>query len=58
VSITFTTHGDAKAPGTLLHVFVKNRSSDTSFAAPARDFVGNHAQWQRHAALGTTERNP
>src|SRR3954463_10983048 len=31
VSITFTTHGDAKAPNTLLHVFVKNRSSDTSF---------------------------
>ncbi|MBV9325977.1 MAG: RICIN domain-containing protein, partial [Chloroflexi bacterium] len=58
VFITFNTHADDKHATTLLHVFVKNRSSTTSTPERASDYITNLLEFQRHEALGNSELNP
>ena len=59
VSITFHTHSeDDRDPNTVLHVFIKNRSSDTSFSENSSDYISNHLAYQRLSNAGVNERNP
>jgi phospholipase C len=58
ISITFDTHSENKNADTVLHVFVKNRSNTSSTPERQRDFFSNLAAWQRHAELGTADKNP
>jgi phospholipase C len=58
VFITFNTQVDNKLANTLLHVFVKNRSSTTATPERASEYVANLLEFQRHEALGASELNP
>ncbi|MBV9579384.1 MAG: RICIN domain-containing protein [Chloroflexi bacterium] len=58
VFITFNTHSDNKNANTLLHVFVKNRSSSTATPERASEYVANLLEFKRHEKLGDSERNP
>lgn len=44
VSITFNTI-QSRSVDTVIHVFIKNRSSDTSFSDSATDYISNHLAW-------------
>lgn len=50
ISIEFHTHDDDLDDNTLLHLFVRNRSSDTSWPAHPTDFIGNYLSYQNHEA--------
>lgn len=58
VSITFLTHEWEKAAGTLVHVFVKNRASDSSTSLHESDYISNQLSWDRYKQARDTERNP
>ena len=61
VSITFNTHNDDKAASTVLHVFVKNRSSTSQTPEGASDFISNWLALQRYQSTGDLndgDRNP
>ena len=58
VTITFNTHGDNKEASTTLHVFVKNRSTDTSWFDTASDHPSNQLSFQAHEISGPFDRNP
>jgi len=58
VAVTFRTLEAGREDGTLVHVFVKNRSTDTSIPLPENDFLSNKAGWDRHEAAVGAERNP
>ena len=58
VNITFNTHDDDKDGDTLLHVFIKNRSNDSSDPESDSDFISNLLAYQRALSLGDTEINP
>ena len=61
ILITFNTNGDSKDdrdPDTVLHVFIKNRSSDTSFVSDASDFISNHLAYLDYASKDPYEVNP
>ena len=46
VAITFTTHNDDKNNDTVLHIFVKNRRSDTSLNVGQCDYITDHLAYQ------------
>ena len=46
VTITFNTHNDDKDGNTILHVFVKNRSNNSSTPEQATDFISNLLAYQ------------
>ncbi|MGD0454810.1 MAG: alkaline phosphatase family protein, partial [Solirubrobacteraceae bacterium] len=61
VSITFNTHGHAKDASTVVHVFVKNRSSTSQTPEGASDFISNWLALQRYQSMGDIndgDRNP
>jgi phospholipase C len=58
ISLTFNTHNDDKNDGTVLHVFVKNRSNTSSTPESATDYISNLLAYQRYAAAGDSEINP
>jgi phospholipase C len=58
ITITFDTHDNGKDADTVVHVFVKSRSSDTSFSLGSADYVTNRAAWDRHEELGNADRHP
>jgi phospholipase C len=46
VAITFITHNDDKNNDTVLHIFVKNRRSDTSLNVGQCDYITDHLAYQ------------
>ena len=50
ITIDFHTHNDNLNDDTLLHIFVKNRSNDTSDSAGASNFEANLQAYQDHDA--------
>lgn len=59
ISITFNTHSeDDKDHDTVLSVFVKNRSSDTSFSENSSDFISNHMAYEQCDSAGIYDVNP
>ena len=57
VSITFNTHDDNKNDDTVVHVFVKNRSSDTSTPMGTASFIENLLSYEAHKNI-MWEKNP
>ena len=59
VSITFNTHAeDGRDSDTILHVFLKNRTSDTYRSENASDYISNHLAYQAYAAADPYTFNP
>src|ERR1035437_8517692 len=59
IGITFNTHDeDDKDHDTVLSVFVKNRSSDTSFSQNSSDFISNHLAFDEYELAGIYDVNP
>ena len=58
VTITFNTTDDDKGDDTILHVFVKNRSSTSSTPESATDFISNLLSYQSHNAADPWDINP
>ena len=61
VSVTFNTHDENKDASTVLHVFVKNRSSTSQTPEGASDFISNWLALQRYESMGDLndgDRNP
>src|SRR5580704_2542805 len=57
VSITFSTF-TSRDSDTILHVFIKNRSSDTSWVDGATDFISNQLAYDDFVSQGIFCRNP
>ncbi len=61
VTVTFDTHDDNKNGSTLVHVFVKNRSSSSLTPQEHTEFISNWAALQRYQGggdLNDGDRNP
>ncbi|HXO40833.1 MAG TPA: alkaline phosphatase family protein [Thermoanaerobaculia bacterium] len=58
IRITFNTHNDSKDKDTVLHVFVKNRSNNSSTPESDTDYISNYLAYQRYDAAGFSEINP
>lgn len=58
ITITINTLTDDLNDDTVLHVFVRNRKSDTSRSIAAADYITNLLSFQRHETAGPWEINP
>ena len=59
IQITFKTHGeDDRDADTVLHVFIKNRTSDTSWSNNNSDYISNFLAWESYVGTPTTPDNP
>jgi len=58
VAITFTTHNDDKNNDTVLHIFVKNRRSDTSLNIGQCDYITDHLAYQETQRANFAGINP
>lgn len=61
MSITFHTHDDDRDPDTILHVFVKNRSSTTATSDGGSDYISNLLAFERFEQEfrdGKPDKNP
>jgi phospholipase C len=58
VIITFTTHNDDKNNDTVLHIFVKNRRSDTSLNIGQCDYITDHLAFQETQLVNFAGINP
>jgi phospholipase C len=59
IRITFNTHGeDDRDSDTVLHVFIKNRTSDTFFSNNNSDYISNLLAWQKYVGTPATPEAP
>jgi phospholipase C len=58
IRITFHTHDDDKDDSTVVHVFVKNRSSNSLTPERDTDFISNMLGFQRHLEIDDGDHNP
>jgi len=54
-TITFHVQDDDKDAATLLHVFIKNRRSNSLTPEADADFIGNQLAWDESFGVGTTD---
>ena len=61
MTVTFHTHNDNRDADTVLHVFVKNRSSSTATPEGSSSYIANLMEWRRLeqlASQGRFDHNP